>query len=201
MGKAGFGPYRLFDVNGMESKDGTSTLNRTEVQTVLFLLEKLSSAGEDLRTGVAVITGYRAQVTAIRRGVKDKFGDSIATSVEVGTVDAFQGREKDVVIFSCVRSGSNVGFLGSIRRCNVALTRARVALYIVGEYVPETMQAGCWRPSWPWPSRGTGPAPPPSTSQAPDCDIGGLCFAQAGLQPWRRMRCGTISSRTLARVV
>jgi superfamily I DNA and/or RNA helicase len=52
--------------------------------------------------------------------------------IEINTVDGFQGREKNVIIFSCVRSGSKIGFLSDYRRMNVALTRGRYALWIVG---------------------------------------------------------------------
>ena len=65
----------------------------------------------------------------------------VALQVAVSTVDGFQGREKDVIIFSCVRSaaaGSRggtrqaIGFLDDLRRMNVALTRARYSLFVVG---------------------------------------------------------------------
>ena len=54
--------------------------------------------------------------------------------VDINTVDGFQGREKDVIIFSCVRAngGSGIGFLEDIRRMNVGLTRAKYSLWVVG---------------------------------------------------------------------
>ena len=56
--------------------------------------------------------------------------------VEINTVDGFQGREKDIIIMSCVRSNDNgtIGFLSDRRRMNVAITRAKYGLYIIGSY-------------------------------------------------------------------
>jgi superfamily I DNA and/or RNA helicase len=63
-------------------------------------------------------------------------------TVEVKSVDGYQGRERDVIIFSAVRSNrrSNVGFLSDWRRLNVALTRARQALLVIGDV--ETLAEG-----------------------------------------------------------
>ena len=59
---------------------------------------------------------------------------SSSKNIEVATVDFYQGREKDIIFFSCVRAGGNrgIGFLSDIRRMNVAITRAKYSLWIVG---------------------------------------------------------------------
>ena len=84
---------------------------------------------------VAVISPYKGQVNKIRDNHPKLITDGL---LEVNTVDAFQGQEKDIIIFSCVRTGgSGIGFLKDIRRLNVAITRAKYAFYIVGN--PKTL--------------------------------------------------------------
>ena len=86
------------------------------------------------------------------------FGPDVFRWVEVSNVDAFQGKEKDVIIYSCVRSGGGgLGFVKDVRRMNVALTRARHALYVVGSedslrasddwraLLEDARARGCWR--------------------------------------------------------
>jgi superfamily I DNA and/or RNA helicase len=76
---------------------------------------------------IAVIAPYAAQVRWIR--------DRCPSGVEVDTVDGFQGREKEAVIISLVRSNptGEIGFLGDTRRMNVAMTRARRRLVVIGD--------------------------------------------------------------------
>lgn len=78
---------------------------------------------------VAIITPYSQQREYIRRLLNKRFGDS-ARAVSVDTVDSFQGQEKEIVIISCVRSSGDIGFLRDPKRLNVALTRAKRALYV-----------------------------------------------------------------------
>ena len=84
------------------------------------------------------------------------------TSCEVGSVDGFQGREKEAVIVSLVRSNDagEVGFLADVRRMNVALTRARAKLVVVGDgatvsrhpfyerFLRHAEATGAWRSAW-----------------------------------------------------
>ncbi|KAH8584831.1 sen1p NAM7 like superfamily I RNA helicase [Cryptosporidium sp. chipmunk genotype I] len=97
---------------------------------------------------IAVISPYNEQVKIIRKKIKEKFGLSPETicPVDVSTVDGFQGQEKDFIVFSVVRSQyieedtlnnaynrrTNAGFIADRRRINVALTRAKHNLWIVG---------------------------------------------------------------------
>lgn len=63
-----------------------------------------------------------------------RFGSAIVDAIDFNTVDGFQGQEKDIIIFSCVRAGSGrgIGFLADMRRMNVGLTRAKYSLFVLG---------------------------------------------------------------------
>ena len=92
---------------------------------------------------IGIITPYAGQVRAIRDALPELY-----ESVEVHTVDGYQGREKEVIIFSCVRSNSDgiVGFLSDARRLNVALTRAKRGLIVIGD--PDTLRNDETWASW-----------------------------------------------------
>uniref|UniRef100_A0A0A9D536 DNA2/NAM7 helicase-like C-terminal domain-containing protein n=1 Tax=Arundo donax TaxID=35708 RepID=A0A0A9D536_ARUDO len=83
---------------------------------------------------VAVISPYRHQVKLLKDHFQSTFGDQSKEVIDVNTVDGFQGREKEVVIFSCVRCNKEqkIGFVSDFRRMNVAITRARSAVLVVG---------------------------------------------------------------------
>lgn len=75
---------------------------------------------------VGILSPYKKQVKMIKFAIKDNGLDQINKEfLEVETIDGFQGREKDIIIFSTVRSGRGIGFLKDVRRMNVALTRAK----------------------------------------------------------------------------
>lgn len=96
------------------------------------------------------------QVTFIKQRLRSDLRKPAAASlVEVATIDAFQGREADVVLLSCVRApwhggsgsssgASGVGFLQDVRRMNVGLTRARRSLWVVG-HVESLVSSRPWR--------------------------------------------------------
>ncbi|TFY66727.1 hypothetical protein EVG20_g4365 [Dentipellis fragilis] len=133
-----FGPYRFFNVyGGKETQKLHSISNLTEVQVAVTLFSRLrkefSSVDFDYRIGI--VSMYRAQLDELRRTFERTFGFEVADKVVFNTVDGFQGQEKDIIILSCVRAGpglTKVGFLSDVRRMNVALTRARSSLFILG---------------------------------------------------------------------
>ncbi len=107
--------------------DGESRRNTQEGQLILRLASRLTEAGL-APADIAVIAPYAAQVRWLREHCHDR-------AIEIDTVDGFQGREKEAVLISLVRSNSTgeIGFLGDTRRMNVALTRARRKLIVVGD--------------------------------------------------------------------
>lgn len=125
-------PAAFLDVRSREARDGQSHSNVGEVEAVVAVVDRLRAGGVSLES-VGVITFYAGQSRLLRR--------RLPRSVECNTVDAFQGREKDIVILSCVRAneGCRCGFLSDARRANVSLTRARHGLIVVGH--AQTLQA------------------------------------------------------------
>jgi len=117
------------------SASGTSYLNRVEAQNIAKVVNKLLQC-EILPGQVGIITPYEGQRQYVTSHMQRVGGLklSIYDQIEVASVDAFQGREKDYIILSCVRSNEHqgIGFLNDPRRLNVALTRARFGLIIIG---------------------------------------------------------------------
>lgn len=108
--------------------DGESRLNPQEADLLVQKVRQLLQAGVK-PADLAVITPYAGQVRLLRRRLADVEG------LEIDSVDGFQGREKEVLVFSLVRSNleGEIGFLADVRRTNVALTRARRALFVLGD--------------------------------------------------------------------
>ncbi len=115
-------------------------INKTEAQLTLDTLQRyFEKIGKqrvlDERIDVGVISPYRAQVQYLRQQLrKREFFKPFRHLISVNTVDGFQGQERDIIVISLVRSNDEgqIGFLRDLRRMNVAITRARMKLIIMG---------------------------------------------------------------------
>ena len=120
-------------------------INKKEAEQTLDILKQyFTKIGKtrilEERVDVGVISPYRAQVQYLRHLVKrDAFFKPYRSLISINTVDGFQGQERDVILISLVRSNDDgqIGFLRDLRRMNVAITRARMKLIILGN--PDTM--------------------------------------------------------------
>jgi hypothetical protein len=125
-----------------EVRKGTSLRNPYEAQYIRALLKRLDfyAKADGCLLEVAVLAGYRAQVAELRRLLADDESTWQTITVNVSTIDAFQGREADVTVYSVTRSNPDqrIGFLAERRRLNVALSRARDLLVIVGDHTATT---------------------------------------------------------------
>ena len=116
-------------------------INKAEAELTLLALEQyFEKIGKarilDERLDVGVISPYRAQVQYLRRQLKNKeFFKPYRHLISVNTVDGFQGQERDIILISLVRANDEgqIGFLRDLRRMNVAITRARMKLIILGD--------------------------------------------------------------------
>lgn len=117
------------------SSSGTSFLNRIEANSCEKIVTRLLK-GMVLPDQIGVITPYDGQRAYLQSHMQmsGPLKKELYKEVEIASVDAFQGREKDYIILSCVRSndGQGIGFLSDERRLNVALTRAKYGLIILG---------------------------------------------------------------------
>jgi senataxin len=133
------GPYRFFNVKGTQTNgaSGHSFINVEEVRDALRLYNRLRSdyRSYDFRGKIGIITPYKAQLKELRRVFQSSCGEKVFDEIDFNTTDAFQGRESEIIIFSCVRARASggIGFLEDIRRMNVGLTRAKSSLWILGD--------------------------------------------------------------------
>ena len=131
------------DINFHEQFVGESfgRINKAEADlTLLTLAEYLTQVGKrrvlEESIDVGIISPYRAQVQYLKRLLKKyEFFKPYRRLISVNTVDGFQGQERDVILISLVRSNDEgqIGFLKDLRRMNVAMTRARMKLIILGD--------------------------------------------------------------------
>ena len=118
-------PKVMLDVSGEEAEVWTSFKNEAEADMVLHVVQKFQEWGVQPER-ICVITPYDGQQGRLKMKMEDH-----NLSCEVSTIDGFQGQERDVVILSTVRT-RQLGFLNDRRRLNVAVTRAKFALVVVG---------------------------------------------------------------------
>jgi superfamily I DNA and/or RNA helicase len=119
---------------GSFSNDQEAELTILALQAYFELIGKQRILDE--RIDVGIISPYRGQVELLRRLLKKReFFKPFRSMISVNTVDGFQGQERDVIVISLVRSNDegNIGFLRDLRRMNVAITRARMKLIILGD--------------------------------------------------------------------
>lgn len=135
-----FKPFVLHSVAGEESFKGNSLVNKAEVTYAIALYKTfLKEYGNAKSLELGVICPYSAMRQELHQAFSSSFGS--LSPITVSTIDGFQGKEKDVVIFCCVRARSTgnckekgIGFLSDRNRINVALTRAKYALWILGDF-------------------------------------------------------------------
>lgn len=134
-----FRPYRFFNVyEGAQEhgKKGESLMNKAEVAIAISIVDRLRAEYDhvDFDGKIGIVTPYKEQLRELLRQFRRRYGSDITNSVDFNTIDGFQGQEKDIIILSCVRAAQNqgVGFLRDVRRINVALTRAKSTLMILG---------------------------------------------------------------------
>ncbi|KAK6202328.1 DEAD-box type RNA helicase [Scheffersomyces amazonensis] len=142
--------YQLFNISGKHERNelSRSLFNQTEARVTLELVEKLMNMmpeGE-FAGRIGIISPYKEQIKVIKDIFVRKYGKLIFSQIDFNTVDGFQGQEKEIIIMSCVRASEtgNVGFLSDIRRMNVALTRARTTLWILGN-IESLSRNGVWK--------------------------------------------------------
>lgn len=140
-------PFEFIDTAGCGFHEQTEaeTLSRYNEEEALLLLKHLSQLlercsqkdfSETKTFTVGIISPYKAQVNHLKTlYLENDFLQQFDENVSIHTVDGFQGQERDIIYISLVRSNleGEIGFLGDIRRMNVALTRARKKLVVIGD--------------------------------------------------------------------
>ncbi|XP_048318227.2 uncharacterized protein LOC107428153 isoform X1 [Ziziphus jujuba] len=145
----GLGPYVFYDIIDGQERRGKnsgslSLYNEHEADAAVEVLKffKKRHPSEFVGGRIGIITPYKSQLSLLRSRFSSAFGSSVIDEMEFNTVDGFQGREVDILILSTVRAAessfapgiksSNIGFVADVRRMNVALTRAKLSLWIMG---------------------------------------------------------------------
>jgi superfamily I DNA and/or RNA helicase len=128
---------------------GASKSNEGQAQMAAYIASLLHARREDGSAtndsqvqppGISALTPYSKQVKALHAAMPSKLG------ISAHTIDSFQGREDDIILFSTVRCNAmeDIGFVEDARRLNVAWTRARQALVIIGDKRTLTAKSSLW---------------------------------------------------------
>lgn len=131
-------PSLFIDIKSQETKDRytNSYLNSEEVKVIIDLIRQFTNLGIAGHQ-IGIISMYEAQRRELQEclDAAPRSSNVSYSQVQISSVDAFQGQERDLIILSCVRSNKNrnIGFLSDIKRLNAALTRARMGLVLVGD--------------------------------------------------------------------
>ena len=143
-------PMAFIPVDGAEEVDdeGKSRSNRDEAGKVLGIVDSLLAMGDITADDIGVVAPYNGQVRLLSQLFDEAGGREHGQrygGLEIKSVDGYQGREKDVIVFSTVRANDagEVGFLSDYRRLNVAITRAKRGLIVLGH--PTTLRHD---PNW-----------------------------------------------------
>ncbi|NHB04108.1 hypothetical protein EWZ78_03730 [Helicobacter pylori] len=125
---------RWINVEGEHQLEKTSSYNKDQVQKIIELLEQINRAlnQRKIRKTIGIITPYNAQKKCLRSEV-EKYGFKNFDELKIDTVDAFQGEEADIIIYSTVKTCGNLSFLLDSKRLNVAISRAKENLIFVGK--------------------------------------------------------------------
>lgn len=132
-------PIEFIDTAGTGYQEEQSAESRSlENKGERDLVEKhlnilLSDPKFDINTSIGIVSPYKAQILALQEQLSDEI--TVSYDVSINTIDSFQGQERDVIYISMVRSNEDgvIGFLSDLRRMNVAMTRAKKKLVIIGD--------------------------------------------------------------------
>jgi ATP-dependent RNA/DNA helicase IGHMBP2 len=153
---------------GFDEKVNPETLSSYNPEEYFVLRQHLDNlltlASPDVRPSIAIISPYREQVQFIQEHIKKDFDHYPDDDITVDTIDSFQGQERDVVYITLVRSNPDgeIGFLKDTRRMNVAMTRAKKKLVVIGDsatlggfkfysrFLDYCEEHGCYGTAWEW---------------------------------------------------
>lgn len=126
----------FFDIDGREERNPTSKSysNSQEIEAIISFLDRIlegrsRSYTKKISQSIGILVSYNEQKARIKKRVLKEFDFNF----DVNTIDGYQGREKDIILISLVRTKESLGFMNNYRRLNVSITRAKYGLFIFGK--------------------------------------------------------------------